>query len=282
MPPNPMPVAALLGIEVEVDTDQDGVCLLRIGPDHLNQGLVAHGGVLFTLADTALGLLVNRPGAESTWVGTSFSMQLHRPARVGDTIRASAVVENRSRRLISCRVVLERLPDKALIGTLTNQLLEAPPVAASGPAPVTMRTDSVTGALARGLCDAHDRECGVGDPVGEVGIYLVAEVAGQPVGGAHLWMDDEPGTAYVDRLWVHPGRRGESIEDAVLTAAGGAAAEAGNTALQLTVYADDPVAMRAAARARYGELEDVAAPPGARVLTVELPAGTTGSGADTA
>ncbi len=111
-PPNPMPAAAELGIEVA----GEGVCRLAISERHLNEAGVAHGGVLFTLADTALGLC-----AGPSWVGTQFSLQLLRAVRVGDVIEARATEEHRSRRLLSYAVRLER--DGALVGTLSAQLL---------------------------------------------------------------------------------------------------------------------------------------------------------------
>jgi acyl-CoA thioesterase len=110
--PNPMPAAAELGIEVL----DGGTCRLAIAARHLNEAGVAHGGVLFTLADTALGL-----AAGPSWVGTQFSLQLMRGVRVGDVIVAHAREEHRSRRLLAYAVRLER--DGALVGTLTAQLL---------------------------------------------------------------------------------------------------------------------------------------------------------------
>jgi acyl-CoA thioesterase len=110
--PNPMPAAAELGIDVL----EDGACRLAIGQRHLNEAGVAHGGVLFTLADTALGL-----AAGPAWVGTQFSLQLFRGVRVGDVIVATAREEHRSRRVLSYAVRLER--DGALVGTLDAQLL---------------------------------------------------------------------------------------------------------------------------------------------------------------
>lgn len=282
MLPNPMPLAALLGIEVEADGESEVRCLLRVRPEHLNQGLVTHGGVLFTLADTALGLLVNRPGAASTWMGTAFSMQLYRVVRAGDVVRATATVENRSRRLVACTVALERLPDHKLIGVLSNQLLEAiGPGTSAGDAAqgsdgrpaVTIRTDELSNPLVHGLWDSHDRENGLTEPAGATGLYLVAEIARQPVGGLHMWMDDEPGTAYADRLWVHPTRRGQGVEDTLLDAVHGAAGEAGNAEVQLVVHGGDSVALRAAARAGYGDVEDFPEPapePGTRILVRAL------------
>ena len=119
-----MAAAVALGIEVVRDEPGHGTCRLTIAGEHLNQGLVTHGGVLFTLADTALGVAANPPG-EPTWVGTQFSLQMFRAVAVGDSVVAEAREEHRSRRLMSYAVRLEREADGALVGTMDAQLLAA-------------------------------------------------------------------------------------------------------------------------------------------------------------
>ena len=84
-----MAAAVALGIEVVRDEPGHGTCRLTIAGEHLNQGLVAHGSVLFTLADTALGVAANPPG-EPTWVGTQFSLQLFRAVAVCDSVVGEA------------------------------------------------------------------------------------------------------------------------------------------------------------------------------------------------
>ena len=79
-------------------------------------------GVLFTLADTALGLAANPPG-EPTWAGTGFQLQLFRPVGVGDVVAAEAEEVNRSRQLLAYRSTLRC--GERLIGTLDAQLLRA-------------------------------------------------------------------------------------------------------------------------------------------------------------
>ncbi|TCK25961.1 acyl-coenzyme A thioesterase PaaI-like protein [Pseudonocardia endophytica] len=128
-----MAAAELLGIELVTDTadatdaPDQVVCRLRIGESHLNQGLIGHGGVLFTLADTAVGLLANPPDLGETWVGTSFHVQLLRGAGLGDVVVATAVRESRSRRLQACTARLTRERDGAFLGTVGVQLIVAPP-----------------------------------------------------------------------------------------------------------------------------------------------------------
>ncbi len=119
---NPMAAAEALGVEVVSERRGHAVCRLEVGPQHLNQGMVCHGGVLFTLGDTALGLAANPPG-EPTWAGTGFQLQLFRPVGVGDVVIAEAVEVNRSRQLLAYRSTLRC--GERLVGTLDAQLLQA-------------------------------------------------------------------------------------------------------------------------------------------------------------
>jgi acyl-CoA thioesterase len=144
-----MAAALALGIEVLRDEPGHGTCRLTVAGEHLNQGLVTHGGVLFTLADTALGVAANPPG-EPTWVGTGFSLRLFRAVVVGDTVVADARELHRSRRLVSYAVRLER--DGALIGTMDAQLLAAREGGGGRPlGSVTLAPEPAAGPLARAL-----------------------------------------------------------------------------------------------------------------------------------
>ena len=195
---NPMPAAVALGIEVVRDEPGRAVCRLVIAPSHLNQGLVAHGGVLFTLADTALGIAAN-PAGEPTWVGTQFSLQLVRAAGVGDVIVADAREEHRSRRLASYAVRLER--DGALAGTMTAQLLAAP--LADGPTgAITLEAEPPGSPLATALLASAARE-DAGAPAGASDLRVVLE-DGRPCG---FTADD-----YV---WIHHAARGRGVEAAL-------------------------------------------------------------------
>jgi acyl-CoA thioesterase len=189
-----MAAAVALGIEVLRDEPGRGSCRLTIAPEHLNQGLVTHGGVLFTLADTALGLAANPPG-EPTWVGTQFSLQLFRAVGVGDTVVADAREEHGSRRLRSYAVRLER--GGALIGTMDAQLLAARD---GGPARGlgTVTVHPAVGPLATALLAAAERE-GSPAPAGEP---LVVCEDGRPCGLAvRPWF-----------VWIHPSARGRGLE----------------------------------------------------------------------
>ena len=198
-----MPAAEHLGIELVRDTPDEVICRLHIGDRHLNQGLIGHGGVLFMIADTALGLLTNPPDLDRPWVGTSFSVQLFRGAAVGDVVRAVARRDHRSRSLQAVRATLEREADGVVLGAVTGQLLLGPaprPAPDGTPGPTLHRTDA-SDPLVRALIAAARREDpgapDAGDPL------AVVRVGEQPCGFATL---DTDGRAV--STWLHPRWRG--------------------------------------------------------------------------
>lgn len=75
---------------------------LTVGPDHLNFNGTCHGGVVFTLADTAFGLASNSHGAVAAGIDAHITYQ--QPATAGETLVARAREVSRSRRLAVYRV----------------------------------------------------------------------------------------------------------------------------------------------------------------------------------
>lgn len=70
---------------------------LTIGPDHLNRRGVAHGGVVASLLDTALGAAVISTLAPEEWCGTlEISIQFREPVRPG-VVAAEGRVARRGR-----------------------------------------------------------------------------------------------------------------------------------------------------------------------------------------
>jgi acyl-CoA thioesterase len=61
---------------------------LTVGTEHANGHGMCHGGVLFTLADTALGIACNSYGPQA--VAAAADIVFVRPALVGDELRATA------------------------------------------------------------------------------------------------------------------------------------------------------------------------------------------------
>lgn len=75
---------------------------LTLTDEHLNFNRSCHGGVIFTLADTAFGLATNSRGVVAAGIDAHITYQL--PARAGDTLIARAQEVSRSRRLSVVRV----------------------------------------------------------------------------------------------------------------------------------------------------------------------------------
>ncbi len=230
-----MPLGELLGIELAEQREDRVVCRLVITAVHLNQGLVTHGGALFTLADTALGLLANPAGLETTWVGTSFSLQLFRGVDVGDAVSATAEFENRSRNLVACRVAISRERDDKLVGVLTNQLVRAPAVATGRLGEVTFAEGDPAEPLVVALRAACYAEVGAGvrSPWtdGQDATFAVIYVDRQPRGYAALAGGREAGE--ISELWIHPRWRRLGLGRALVGRARELARDAGHERVEL-------------------------------------------------
>ncbi len=218
----PMPVGELLGIRVYSARRGEVDCRLTILDEHLNQGLVAHGGVLFTLADTALGLAANPAGQGTTWVGTGFNLQLYRAAKVGETIRAVAAIEHQTRNLIICRAEIDRTSDARRIGALSAQLLRLPDSDAEPKGRVEVRPARPESPLVCAMRAAYRREAeftgrtgssGATGASGAVALLAVLYVDQQPRGYARLC--GVPPGGELDELWIHPGWRGPKLQRAL-------------------------------------------------------------------
>lgn len=102
-PPAPDPgigrFAALLGVRRESMADGRCCFALTVGPDHLNPHGVAHGGVVYTLVDFAMGgALTSRLSAGERCA--TLELKIHYLAPVtGGEVRAEAWVVQRTRRI---------------------------------------------------------------------------------------------------------------------------------------------------------------------------------------
>lgn len=95
-------VNALLGIELVSIAPGRAACRLTVREELVNSHEFCHGGIVFALADTALAYAscsTNRTG-----VTQAASVTYTRPARLGDAITASAVVESDGRRATAATV----------------------------------------------------------------------------------------------------------------------------------------------------------------------------------
>lgn len=82
------PVARLLGITVEVDEPGYSSASMVVRDDMTNALGVCHGGMLFSLADTAMAYASNAHGEAALAIHADIDWL--RPARAGQTITAAA------------------------------------------------------------------------------------------------------------------------------------------------------------------------------------------------
>ncbi len=223
-----MPAGELLGITIASIHPGQVACRLTITEEHLNQGLIGHGGVLFTLADTALGLAANPAGQETTWAGIGFSLQLYRAVGVSDTVCARAVIEHQTRNLTVCRVDLEREDDTRRIGSMTAQMLRLPPTSPDATGTRCVRSAKPNTPLVRAMRAAYLRELVSAEPASagsSIAAAVVLYVDEQPRGYATI-VGAAP-TGAIDELWIHPGWRGQGLGRALSEGACGVAGELG-------------------------------------------------------
>jgi acyl-CoA thioesterase len=88
--------AQALGITVEAIGPGSAVCRMDVREDMLNGHATCHGGLIFTLADTAFAYACNA-GNRAT-VALTCQVTFIAPARQGDVLRASAREQSRTGR----------------------------------------------------------------------------------------------------------------------------------------------------------------------------------------
>ncbi|MGO4332966.1 PaaI family thioesterase [Cupriavidus sp. 2TAF22] len=84
------------------------VVAIRIGPQHLNPLGIPHGGMLATLADTAIGMMMAlEAGRQHPAVTANLSLDYFDAARVGDWVEAHVAFDKLGSRLRfgSCRLL---------------------------------------------------------------------------------------------------------------------------------------------------------------------------------
>jgi acyl-CoA thioesterase len=85
-----------LGIEVDIPACHEAVATITVRDNMLNGHQVCHGGLLFTLADTAFAFACNSDGTAR--LSAAGSIDFLRPARAGDRLSAHATPRHRGRR----------------------------------------------------------------------------------------------------------------------------------------------------------------------------------------
>ena len=85
-----------LGIRVDVPAAGEAVARMTVRDDMVNGFDVCHGGLLFTLADTAFAFACN--AYDNLTFAAAASIEFIRPAYKDDTLRAVALEEHRGRK----------------------------------------------------------------------------------------------------------------------------------------------------------------------------------------
>lgn len=127
------PIAEMLGIEL-VSVSSDAVTVqMRIATNHLGGHAVAHGGILFTLADVAMSYVSNRSNIQA--VATHCAIDFLEAVKSGDLVVAKArEINSKSKSAIydvemtvSDRVVGQFRGNTLRVGGLVTDLYGVPP-----------------------------------------------------------------------------------------------------------------------------------------------------------
>lgn len=116
------PFVTLLGAECVEAGPGMAVVRMTVREQHMNFNGTCHGGVLFSLADTAFGLASNSHGRLAAAVDAHIGFTA--PAHIGDDVIASARELNRSNRIGTYRVDV-RKDDDGLVATFTGTVFIA-------------------------------------------------------------------------------------------------------------------------------------------------------------
>jgi len=85
-----------LGIEIEVPEPGSAVATMQVREDMVNGFDMCHGGLIFTLADTAFAFACN--AYNDITVAGAATIDFLRPVMLGDVLKAVALEEHRGRR----------------------------------------------------------------------------------------------------------------------------------------------------------------------------------------
>ena len=101
-----------LGVEIIEIAPDRSVVSLTVRDDMVNGLGVAHGGVVYSLADTALAFASNTHGTVTVSIENGISYPA--AVRIGDTLTATAEQERATRRLAFFRVTVRNQTDEAV------------------------------------------------------------------------------------------------------------------------------------------------------------------------
>jgi len=85
-----------LGITIEIPEAGSAIATMRVRPDMVNGFDLCHGGLVFTLADTAFAFACN--AYDDVTVAGSGTIEFLRPVYLDNELRAVALEEHRGRR----------------------------------------------------------------------------------------------------------------------------------------------------------------------------------------
>ena len=115
-----------LGIELVDQGEGRAVARMTVREDMLNGHAMAHGGLVFTLADTAFACACNSFGPVT--VAASADIVFVAPARAGDVLMAEAVLRTRFGRAGLYDVTVRRDGDRAVIAEFRGRSHQLGPV----------------------------------------------------------------------------------------------------------------------------------------------------------
>lgn len=106
------PFSQWLRIERLEDAPGRSVLRMTVRPEMCNGFGIAHGGITYSLADSALAFASNSHGMKAVSVETSISHTA--PVRSGDLLTATAEEEHRSNKIANYRVAVMNQEDKVV------------------------------------------------------------------------------------------------------------------------------------------------------------------------
>jgi phenylacetic acid degradation protein PaaD len=92
----------LLGMDVVEMSEGHAIVTMLVREDMVNGHAIAHGGLVFTLADTAFAMACNREG--SVTVSSGAEITYFAPGRAGELLTATAQVRSQRGRSVLCDV----------------------------------------------------------------------------------------------------------------------------------------------------------------------------------
>ncbi len=113
------PLRSFLGMQVESFAEGNGVARLEVSESLLNPNGVVHGGVLFTMVDTAMGkATMTTLGEGQLCASIEIHLRFLRPVAKG-RLEATAAVVRRGRRIIHLECRVEH-PGDSIVATATG------------------------------------------------------------------------------------------------------------------------------------------------------------------